>query len=190
MTKATRATRSEGSQRAIRRRKNDYAKRTRAAISGSEMQRIGPPQVLGPPLNDPTYLTFEKFLRLPQTQELFGMSGDAAQLLASLTKERAFVLARANTLSKKAQRTKWREMLAQYVRRAYLGDVRGLLYWRRVAKVIWVAYENMLRLKVSAALTRDGEIARIARWEARAEKERARQKARRARAKGTLPSRG
>ena len=61
-------------------------------------------------------------------------------------------------------------------------DERGLLYWRRVAKLIWVAYENMLRLKIWAARAREGENARIARWQARAAKERARQKDRRVRA--------
>jgi hypothetical protein len=159
-------------------RKTNYINQAQAVAP-----QLRPPQVVGFPLNDPSYLTFEKFLHLPQTKALFAMTGDAANLLAALTNEREFVLARANAVSGKAQKAQWRKLLAQYVRRAYLGDERGLLYWRRIAKLIWVAYENMLRLKTWAARAREGEMARIARWQARAAKERARQKDRRAGAK-------
>jgi hypothetical protein len=162
---------------AARGRKTDYITQAQAVVP-----QLGPPQVAGSPLNDPSYLTFEKFLHLPQTKALFGMTSDAANLLAALTKEREFVLALANAVSGKGQKAQWRKLLAQYVRRAYLGDERGLLYWRRVSKLIWVAYENMLRLKTWVARAREGEIARIARWQARAAKERARQKNRRVRA--------
>ena len=92
-----------------------------------------------------------------------------------------------NHLKNKAR---WRKRLGEYVRRAYLGDRRGLLYWRRVGKVIWVAYENLLRLKVWAARTRDHEIERIERWEARADKERERVRAHRARKKAGGKKRG
>jgi hypothetical protein len=168
---------SKGRNSAARGRKTDYINRARAVVP-----QLGPPQVVGSPLNDPSYLTFERFLHLPQTKALFGITGDAANMLTALTNEREFVLARANAVSGKEQKAQWRKLLAQYVRRAYLGDERGLLYWRRVAKLIWVAYENMLRLKTWAARAREGEIARIARWQARAAKERVRQKNRRARA--------
>ena len=165
----------------IKQRKNAYAKRMRASLSKEMTRRLSAPVVVGPLLSDPTYLSFGDFLRLPETRALFGLNTDAATMLGELVKKREFLLVRASKQPKiKAQ---WRRMLGDYVRRAYLGDARGLLYWRRVSKVIWIAYENLLRLKLWAARTRDGEMARIAKWEARAEKERARQKARRERAK-------
>jgi hypothetical protein len=177
------------SQSAIQRRKNAYTKQMRAAASLDELRRIGPPEVVGPPLSDPEYLTFAKFLQLEQTRQLFGIGGDAAGLLVKLTSDQEFLLARANARSQKAERTRWRKLFADYVRRAYCGDKRGLLYWRRVSKVIWVAYENMLRLKVWAARTRKGEWGRVERWQARAEKERVRQRDRRAKAKSLRGSR-
>jgi hypothetical protein len=172
---------SERAKAKIKRRKNAYAKLMRERLSKFTEQPLAAPVVVGPPLNDPAYLTFGNFLQLPETRGLFGLHSDAATMLSELVKEREFLLVRTSKNSK--IRARWRRMLADHVRRAYVGDARGLLYWRRVAKVIWIAYENLLRLKLWAARTRDGEIARIARWEARAEKERARQKARREREK-------
>jgi hypothetical protein len=167
---------------AINRRKNDYTKMMRRQ-SSVKTPTLAPPVVVGLALSDPKELTFGAFLQLPGTRELFGLRNDAATMIAELVTKREFLLARSGGRDKNKNRSRWRRLLANYVRRAYLGDERGLLYWRRVAKVIWVAYENMLRLKRWAAHTRDYEVERIARWETRAEKERLRQKARRRRVK-------
>ncbi|SRR6266540_1774780 len=70
-----------------------------------------------------------------------------AAMLGGLVKQREFLLARASKHPKR--RARWRRMLGDDVRRTYVGDARGLLYWRRVAKVIWIAYENLLRLNRS-----------------------------------------
>ena len=56
--------------------------------------------------------------------------------------------------------------------------------------MIWVAYENLLRLKLWAARTRDHEIERIERWQARADKERERVRIHRARKKVVGKKRG
>lgn len=164
------------------RREQARSKRSPANVQRTERPRLGPPTVVGELLSDPRYLSFPDFLQLPETSALFGLKNDAAAMLGGLTKQREFVLARASKHPK--HRARWRRMLGDYVRRTYLGDARGLLYWRRVAKVIWITYENLLRLKLWAARIRTKEEARLERWEARAEKERARQRARRAKAKG------
>jgi hypothetical protein len=160
-----------------RRRKNAYSRRMREYLSPNTARPVDPPVVVGPLLSDPAYLSFANFLSLPETRELFGLGNDAANMLSELAQEREFLLLRASKHPKNRARS--RRLLADYVRRVYIGDVRGLLYWRRVAKVIWIAYENLLRLKLWAARTRDGEMARMARWQARAAKERDRQRARR-----------
>jgi hypothetical protein len=181
MSKFRKSTTHDRGHAEIKQRKNAYAKRIRASLKDTT-RSLSAPVVVGPLLSDPTPLSFGEFLRLPETRDLFGLNTDAATMLGELAKKREFLLVRASKQPKiKAQ---WRRMLGDYVRRAYLGDARGLLYWRRVSKVIWIAYENLLRLKLWAARTQNGEIDRIATWEARAEKERARQKARRERAKG------
>lgn len=164
------------------RRKQARSKRGQTNGQRTEWPRLGPPIVVAELLSDPKYLSFADFLRLPETRALFGLNNDTAVMLGGLVKEREFLLARASKHPK--HRAQWRRMLGDYVRRTYFGDARGLLYWRRVAKVIWIAYENLLRLKLWAARTRTKEEARLERWEARAEKERARQRARRAKAKG------
>jgi hypothetical protein len=181
MSKAKNRTQSARAHAEIKRRKNIYAKRMREFISAYPKRTLTAPVVVGSLLSGPTHVSFGDFLRLPETHALFGLDNDAATMLAELVDRREFLLLRASEYSK--NKARWRRLLAGYVRRAYLGDVRGLLYWRRVSKIIWVAYENFLRLKLWAARTRDGEVARIARWKARAEKERARQKARREREK-------
>ena len=186
MSVANTRTEAAPSEGAARKRKNDYVKKARASVSKHESNRLGPPTVIGPPLSDPEYLTFAKFIQLPQTSELFGLRGDASQLLVQLTQERRFQLARAFKGGSTAQKAKWRSVLTDYVRRAYLGDVRGIQYWKRVAKVIWVAYENMLRLKLWAEKARKYEEQRIERWNARAAKERDRQRDRRAKAKARI----
>ena len=56
---------------AARGRKNEYINRAQAVAP-----QLGPPQVVDLPLSDSAYLTFEKFLHLPQTKALFGMTGD------------------------------------------------------------------------------------------------------------------
>jgi hypothetical protein len=170
----------------IKRRKNLYARVMRKAASGDP--RLPPPIIVGPLLGNPAHLSFGEFLSLPETRALFGMNTDGAKLLSKLVKERDFLLLRARSDLK--NKARWRRRLGECVRRAYLGDRRGLLYWRRVGKVIWVAYENLLRLKVWAARTRDHEIARIERWEARADKERERVRAHRARKKAGGKKRG
>ncbi len=164
------------------RRKQARSKRNPPNALRTEQPRLGPPIVVGELLNDPRYLSFPDFLQLPETRALFGLNNDAAAMLGDLVKRREFLLARASKHPK--HRARWRRMLGDYVRRAYLGDARGLLYWRRVAKVLWIAYENLLRLKLWAARIRTKEEARLERWEARAEKERERQRARRAKSKG------
>ena len=163
------------------RRKQSRSKRSLTNGQRTARPRLGPPIVVGELLSDPRYLSFADFLRLPETRALFGLNNDAAMMLGGLVKEREFLLARASKHPK--HRARSRRMLGDYVRRTYLGDARGLLYWRRVAKVIWIAYENLLRLKLWASRTQSKEQVRLARWQVRAEKERARQRARRAKAK-------
>jgi hypothetical protein len=170
----------------IKRRKNLYARVMRKAASGDP--RLPPPIIVGPLLGDASQLSFGAFISLPETRALFGLNTDGAKLLSKLVKEREFQRLRARSDLK--NKARWRKRLGEYVRHAYLGDRRGLLYWRRVGKVIWVAYENLLRLKVWAARTRDHEIARIERWEARADKERERVRAHRARKKAESKKRG
>ena len=82
----------------------------------------------------------------------------------------------AGKLSTRKART--RKALTQYVRRAYRGSARGVAYWARIAKLLWVSYENLLALRYWARRTEQCELARIERKVKRATKEGKRLKAR------------
>src|SRR4051794_15859362 len=117
--------------------KNEYAKRMRKHVVS---EPLSPPVVIGFPLCEPGYLTFGDFLLLPETQSLFGLDNDSTALLGKLVKDRDFMLLSASKHPENA--ATGRKLLAEFVRQAYIGDPRGVTYWRRVSKVLWVAYEG------------------------------------------------
>jgi hypothetical protein len=74
-----------------------------------------------------------------------------------------------------------RKQLTHYVRRAYRESGRGVRYWGRLAKVLWLAYEDFERMRYWAQRARAYEIERFDRQKRRALKAKARCASRRAR---------
>jgi hypothetical protein len=122
-------------------------------------------------------MTFAEFLRFPQTKELFG-SGDTGVLLEELLKAREFHYFGVAAGKFRKHKTRTRKTLTKYVRRAYRGSARGVAYWGRVAKLLWLTYEHLLRLKYWAQRTERHELARMERKVTRSAREGRRLKAR------------
>jgi hypothetical protein len=122
-------------------------------------------------------ITFADFLRLDHTAELFS-HGDSGLLLRELLNAREFHYFGVAAGKLRKQNTRSRGILNKYVRRAYRGSDRGVAYWARLAKLLWLSYEHLLSLRYWAQRTEQRELARMQRKAIRSANEKQRLKAR------------
>jgi hypothetical protein len=147
---------------------------------------VAPPQcqtpVVGPALlTNGAHLTFGAFLNLPETHRCFD-SGDLNILLHDLIQAREFHYYFGLKIDRfRKHKTRSRKQLTRYVRRAYRGSARGVRYWARLAKILWLAYENLERMRLWARRACTCEAERLERQKRRARKSKARCNRRRAR---------
>ena len=130
-------------------------------------------------LMDSTYLPFTTFLSLPETHQRFD-SGDLKILLNDLSQAREFHYFGLRAGLLREHKIWTRKQLTRYVRRAYRGSARGVRYWARLAKILWLAYEDLERMRYWAQRTRACEIERLERQKRRARKAKVRCARRRA----------
>lgn len=141
---------------------------------------IGAAPNVGPALlMDSTYLPFTAFLSLPETHRRFD-SGDLKILLNDLQQAREFHYFGLKAGLLREHKIWTRKQLTRYVRRAYRGSTRGVRYWARLAKILWLAYEDLERMRYWAQRTRACEIERLERQKRRARKAKVRCARRRA----------
>lgn len=131
-------------------------------------------------------ITFGEFLRLPHVLELF-TTGDCRVFVNELQKAREFPYFGIDAGLFRAHKTRTRKALTKYVRRVYRGSARGVSYWSRIAKLVWLAYENFVQLRYWAQRTQTCEVLRLERKATRAWKEKRRLKLRHQR-KPDLPT--
>jgi hypothetical protein len=145
--------------------------------------------VVGPALlTSGAHLTFGAFLNLPETHQRFD-SGDLHTLLRDLIQAREFHYYFGLEIDRfRKHKTRSRKQLTRYVRRAYRGSTRGIRYWARLAKILWLAYEDLERMRYWANRARACEIERLDRKMQRKAESRARCKRRRARQAKSAPS--
>lgn len=93
-----------------------------------------PPVILGARLRK---TTFADFLRLGSTQKLFAC-GDTAHLLRKLINDESM----NSEVSAK--------QLRSFIRNNFGEDTRGIAYWQRVAKLLWLGYGAYLTMRVVA----------------------------------------
>ena len=96
---------------------NIYLRNARAAVS--DQSPLNPPYVIGPPLNNCSPLTFSAFIQLQQTEDLFGMRGDVADMLVSLCNQPNFLKASGAKAASAAEKGHWKRLLSEHVRRSY-----------------------------------------------------------------------
>jgi hypothetical protein len=138
--------------------------------------------IVGPALlTNRNHLTFGAFLNLPETHRCFD-SGDLHTLLRDLIQAREFHYYFGLEIDRfRKHKTRSRKQLTRYVRRAYRGSTRGVRYWSRLAKILWLAYERLEQMRYWANRTRVCEIERLERQAHRAREARTRCARRRAR---------
>ena len=145
------------------------------ALAGWSAPYVGPALLM-----DSKYLPFTVFLGLPETHQRFD-SGDLQILLRDLGQAREFHYFGVEAGRLREHKLWTRKQLTRYVRRAYRGSARGVRYWGRLAKVLWLAYEDFERMRYWAQRARAYEIERFDRQKRRALKAKARCARRRAR---------
>ena len=153
------------------------AKFSKTAVAPAE--QLWAPDVGPALLMEHTYLPFAAFLSLPGTHQRFG-SGDLHTLLRDLEQAREFQYFGLKIERFREHKIWSHKQLTRYVRRAYRGSTRGVRYWGRLAKILWLAYEDLERMRYWAQRTRACEIERHHRQTRRADQSRARSARRRA----------
>jgi len=141
--------------------------------SGVLSVAMGRPVVAGRLMMEPGHLLFGAFLRLEETQRDF-RHGDAGVLVEDLRKAEEFPYFGVKVGRLSEQKAADRKKLTAFVRRAYRGSPRGVAYWARVAKVVWIAYERLLSMRYWAQRAEQCEIERLAKRAQRTFAEKAR----------------
>lgn len=103
-----------------------------------------PPVILGARLRK---TTFTQFLRLESTRKLFAC-GDSARVRRKIIGDKS--MNKEVTLQE----------LRGFTRKQYGKDQRGIAYWQRVAKILWLGYSAYLVMRVVAAKAVDAAIGR------------------------------
>ena len=126
------------------------------------------------------YLPFAAFISLPETHQRFD-SGDLHILLRDLEQAREFQYFGLKIERFHEHKICSHKQLTRYVRQAYRGSARRVRYWGRLAKILWLAYEDLERMRYWANRARVFEMERLERQAHRAREARMRCARRRAR---------
>jgi hypothetical protein len=129
------------------------------------------------------FVTFGAFLESQIASALVENNADAVLMIHELRKARLFPYFGIFTGKLAKQQLTDRRKLRAYVTKAYRGDRCGIAHWRRVASLLWRAYDSFLQLQKWAERAECIKRERNARQELYQKKERERLRVFRARKK-------
>jgi len=137
-------------------------------------ERAMPTECTAPNPHNVAYATFGAFLESHLAVSLLGSSADAQLMIAELRKARLFHYFGISAGKLTTQRLKDKQTLRTFVTRAYRGDPSGVAHWRRVASVLWRAFESVVQLQECCSRTERIKCTRAERRELYKKKERER----------------